>query len=287
MLGSDGNNVNKKVARLFNEELLEIRAKGLVDIGTCSIHTVHNAYLKSLECLGDYCSQLLIDIFYYFDGWPSRYEEFGKMQHDLKLPIRKFLKHSSTRWLTFGPAAELLLEQWDAVVKCFLKFIPSSKSDTMRSNSYKKIVSSLKVLIIKVKLLFAISLAEFYTKFTEKFQSNGSLVHLLYMEFHNLLQTIVGCISKQQTLKLFRSGICDEDILFQANNLLPLNCIIISQNVRQELANVKEQDKMLFLKQVPNCYLTGYSYIFKKTPFCFQLVKSLKCLHPEQRKKNN
>ncbi|KAJ8884968.1 hypothetical protein PR048_011164 [Dryococelus australis] len=53
MLGSDGLNVNKAVAGLINNQLLVCRRKPLIDIGTCNIHVVHNAFLKGLEQLRD------------------------------------------------------------------------------------------------------------------------------------------------------------------------------------------------------------------------------------------
>ena len=52
MLGSDGPNVNIKVSRLVNEEIKALNRKPLIDIGTCSIHLVHNAFLKGLQAFG-------------------------------------------------------------------------------------------------------------------------------------------------------------------------------------------------------------------------------------------
>jgi len=39
MLGSDGPNVNKKVTRLINDQILHCRSKNLINIGTCTHHT--------------------------------------------------------------------------------------------------------------------------------------------------------------------------------------------------------------------------------------------------------
>lgn len=46
MLGSDGPYVNQKVERLLDSHLVDVRGKGLLQIGSCAIHTCHNAYLK-------------------------------------------------------------------------------------------------------------------------------------------------------------------------------------------------------------------------------------------------
>lgn len=118
MVGSDGPYVNKIVHKLFSENLIEIRSFALTDIGI-PIHIVRNAYLKALQAFGEDSSELAVAIFHYFHGWPSRWEDFEKIQEDLGLPLRKFVKHSPPRWLTFHYAAQRLLEQWEGIIYFF------------------------------------------------------------------------------------------------------------------------------------------------------------------------
>ena len=79
-ISSDGPNVNKKVFRLLNEELIKLRGKGLIDIGTCTIHTVYNSFLKGLKEVGEDAADLIISVYNFFDGWPSRWEDFSLIQ---------------------------------------------------------------------------------------------------------------------------------------------------------------------------------------------------------------
>lgn len=53
MLGSDGPNVNKTVQRIINDELIASGRPKMIDVGTCNVHTVHNAFLKGLTTFGD------------------------------------------------------------------------------------------------------------------------------------------------------------------------------------------------------------------------------------------
>lgn len=69
-LGSDGPNVNKTVHRIVNEEVLKRRGSGLLNLGTCNIHIVHNAFLKGLAELGEECSDAAIEIFHFLMGFP-------------------------------------------------------------------------------------------------------------------------------------------------------------------------------------------------------------------------
>lgn len=96
MLDSDGSNVNNKVFRLINDRINTIRGIGLVKIGTCNIHILHNVFLKGLEKLGIYVSDL-INIYYFFNSWPKRREDFVEVKKKTNVPIHKFLKHCSTR----------------------------------------------------------------------------------------------------------------------------------------------------------------------------------------------
>jgi hypothetical protein len=71
MLGSDGPNVNKAVFKPVNNDLLVIRNKSLVDLGTCNINIVHNAFLKGLNEFGEDVSDFVYAVHHFFDGVQS------------------------------------------------------------------------------------------------------------------------------------------------------------------------------------------------------------------------
>ncbi|GBO10910.1 hypothetical protein AVEN_176767-1 [Araneus ventricosus] len=49
MLGSDGPNVNKAVFKIFDHRLKSEVGEGLVNVGTCNLHIVHNAFGEGLQ----------------------------------------------------------------------------------------------------------------------------------------------------------------------------------------------------------------------------------------------
>jgi hypothetical protein len=75
-IDSDGPNVNKTVKRIINKEFLSATKYNLLDIGSCNIHTAHNAFLKGLEKFGEKSSNLCVFIFHYFDKFSSRVEDY-------------------------------------------------------------------------------------------------------------------------------------------------------------------------------------------------------------------
>jgi len=137
MLGSDGPNVNKAVYRKMNKQLLLCREKSLIDIGTCNIHIVHNAYLNGLSKFGD-ASDLILLIYHYFDGYPSRWEEFVSILNDLELPTKHFIKHVTSRWLTLQNAAERLLQNWKGIEKYFFYVYTKRKTSYFKYQKLSK-----------------------------------------------------------------------------------------------------------------------------------------------------
>ena len=279
MIGSDGPNVNKTVHKLFNDELIATRSHGLVNIGTCHIHIVHNAYLKALQAFGQDASDLTVSVYNYFDGWPSRVEEYAKIQEVHKLPQKKFLKHSPSRWLSFHCAAERLIEQWVGLEQYFLKFIPSNKNKSViNSSSYQKIRALLQCSTMKAQLHLAMSSAEIFTTFTESFQKDEPLIHVLYLQLRDLVAKLAGRICKVVSENQF----ANHD-LFKSENMLPINDVILSDNIKNCLSGIPEKVVPMFMDNVKQHYMASCRYLIDKTMGTCNnpnLIRALKCLHP-------
>lgn len=281
MLGSDGPNVNKKVHRLMNEELKLTCNRQLVHIGTCNIHTVHNAYLKGLSKLGENAVDLILAIYYFFNGWPSRWEEYCYIQGKEGLPNHKFIKHCSSRWLTVESASRRVIEQWPAVIAYFLKHVPSKNASIGRSQHFKNIVTLLKNTTIKAELFFVISSANIFTNFTGTFQKDEPLVHMLYKELSALVQILMGRFC---TRAFLQTNSMDIESILSDTNHLPLNQIVLSENTENEIKTLSESEKFNFLKAAKQHYMVACVYIIEKTSLSSNFLKKLRCFHPLERK---
>ena len=196
MLASDGPAVNKKVWSNVDSEKRKRYSKGLLNIGTCNIHAVHNAFLKGIQELGEECSDMIIAVYHFFSGWTARSENFSQCQRKVKVPQHKFVKHVPTRWLTIGEAASRLMEQWPALTECFLEFVPKKNSlkYLMSNAKYLKIVSWLKKQTMKAEIEFIISSAATFTAFTGVFQRQEPLIHVVHFELRRLCTVLLGQI---------------------------------------------------------------------------------------------
>ena len=79
-LGSDGPNVNKSVWNKFNAEKKKLTGNWMLNIGTCNIHIIHNAFLKGLQVFGEESFDFVILVHSFFDVWPARFEDYQKCQ---------------------------------------------------------------------------------------------------------------------------------------------------------------------------------------------------------------
>ena len=73
---------------------------GLVDLGSCSIHTIHNAFGKGLEKCGKEIEQLCMDLHALFKYSAARREDFREVQIEMDLDLTNFLQHTVVRWLS-------------------------------------------------------------------------------------------------------------------------------------------------------------------------------------------
>ena len=74
---------------------------GLVDIGSCSIHVIHNAFGKGLEHYGKDVDQLCLDLYSLFKYSAARREDFKEVQVEMELDTNNFLQHTEVRWVKY------------------------------------------------------------------------------------------------------------------------------------------------------------------------------------------
>ena len=80
----------------MNELILQDHPEfpGLIDLGSCTIHTVHNAFGKGMEQFGKEIDQLCIDLHSLFKYSAARWEDFKELQMEMDLEVHNFQQHT-------------------------------------------------------------------------------------------------------------------------------------------------------------------------------------------------
>ena len=81
----------------------------LIDVSTCNLHKVHNAFDTGLAVFGSDAKDLALTLFYWFKRPAAHREDFKKIQFQLDLDDVILLWRVSNRWLSLQPAATIIL----------------------------------------------------------------------------------------------------------------------------------------------------------------------------------
>ena len=278
-LGCEGPNVNKAVLSLFQEELKTLKFKPLIDLGTCDIHIVHNAYLRGCDKLSLDPSDIIVKVYYYFHNTDARCEIFESIQEKLGLPSHKFIKHASTRRLTVGPASERMIEQIPALEKYFLKYVPNNEPTTLEKKNYLEIRNYLKDVRLKSTLQFVVYAAKIVTtEFTLIMQKEEPLIHVLYVQLKVLLTILLSNVVKQPVLesKLFESPQDINFLLENNTNFLHLLEINVGQTAKTTIETLPKKEKLTLMAEIKQFYVTAIKHVTKKIPY-FETLKYFQC----------
>ena len=110
---------------------------GLVDLGNCTIHTVHNAFGKGLEKYGKDIDQLCMDLYALFKYSSARREDFKEVQIEMDVEVHNFEHHTEVCWLSIGPSIKRIPEQWDTICHLVCELNKDPKK-VPKSINYKK-----------------------------------------------------------------------------------------------------------------------------------------------------
>lgn len=106
-ISMDGPSVNWAFYEKFQVEIEKTYGNSALNIGSCGLHILNNAFKKANNTSDWNISLLLSSLYWYFKDCPARRQDFEKLStKEGKFPL-KFVNH---RWLENVPATERALE---------------------------------------------------------------------------------------------------------------------------------------------------------------------------------
>ena len=65
-----------------------------LNIGSCGLHKIDNAFRKSLSCLANFLNQFACDVYFFLN---SRREDYASLEELTEVASTYSMKHSSTK----------------------------------------------------------------------------------------------------------------------------------------------------------------------------------------------
>lgn len=278
-LSMDGPNVNWKLLKDFQAKLSDMGiSKTLIDIGSCPLHVVHNAFKSSFESCDWKIDQVLKALFNLYDGAPARREDYLKVS-----VVKVFPKYfTGIRWIENHDVAERAREVILSVQKHIDKMKINKKEPS--SNSYKIVKNAIFDELLDVKLAFFQEFASFLKPFLTEYQSDEPKVPFLYNDMKKLYEKILKKIINPACLKGHESDPVQID-LNEKKNLLTATDIKLDYETKCALKKIENTKNSLeickFKATCITIYKTFLIKLLEKSPLKYPLVKGISCFDPE------
>ena len=240
LIARDGPNVNKTILNELQQMIKDDYPKfaGFVDIDSCVLHVVHNAFGKGLQKYGKEVDQLCLDLHAIFKHRAARREDYQQLQFDMGVELHTFQQHTEVCWLSIGPAISRIMEQWDAICQ-FIRDLGKNEKTAPKSINYKRVAAMLTAGekdATKVLLEFLKSTFPLFEEFLTLFQKSTPTIHLAYDSMCLTLLKVMRRFLKPTALEgkfgaTLRS-VSFEDVKLQLTD----NELVIGDQTRKALA---------------------------------------------------
>ena len=203
-ISMDGPNVNLLTHTKVSEEIVVNKYKhGLLDIGSCGLHQVHNAFKAGVQKSGWDVPLFLKSLHYLFHDAPARREEYLKANNLLKdEEAGKYFgkSFSNTRWLENIEPAKKAVKILSPLQR-YVKTIESKKYKRGEYTiptcaSYQNVKKFVADPFAKAKLEFFIWFATPIEEFSTVYQTDEPMVPYLVKDINNMSKILSESILK-------------------------------------------------------------------------------------------
>lgn len=291
----DGPSTNLLFQKLLTKALEDEYNSSLIDTGICSLHTVHNGFLKGLKMLNFDFDGFICDLVFFFKRSSARREDYKMIELITKVETEFLLKHVSSRWLSLRKALNRILEQWVNVKNYFLDYLPKQKNFAKDVESTKRYQNIRKHLLSNLSLLymhFAIHVADIFEGYLTLLQSSKPIIHILYSAIGDLLFGVMTNFIKYTSLVDSHKVRKDAEALGavdikETTNSTSIHKMDFGKGARREIGNLEASIKLYSIKtEFKMCYEEITLYLQKNLPYKRPLLKDLQCLHRSNRLKS-
>lgn len=282
-ISMDGPNVNWKFFELMKNQILKDYDVTLINIGSCGLHVMHNAFKTGAQATDWGISSLLSSLYYLFKDSPARREDFQKVTGTSTMPL-KFVSH---RWMENVPVCERALLVLHHIVT-YVEKVRTKVLPKPTCKSFEVVSSKVKDPLLKAKLEFFRYIAMHLQPFLGNFQTDRPMTPFLMTDLSNIIKELMQKIVKSDVIiqsagsKLFSIDMDDKNVY------LTYSKVDIGFSTDRAL-KVAVKEKKLSDRQVMEFKIDCRNFITKlikklldKCPVTYSLVRNLSMLNPKE-----
>ena len=281
-ISMDGPNVNWKLFDMVQNDLHLNLKLTLLDIGSCNLHIVHNAFRDGAKAAAWEIDNFLSSLFWLFKDSPARREDFTNVTHSIMFP----LKMCSHRWIENVPVCERALQLLPAVCT-YLSAVAAGKLTKPQNKSFEVVRQACSDELLSAKLLFCVSVAKQLLPFLTRYQSDKPMVPFLCTDLFKVVKQLMDRFVKSAVMKDITSPAkLIADSLLKEENLVDYAKVDIGF-VAENAVKDAQKNKKVTDRQILSFRLSCRSWLQRivtklldKTAIQYRLGRDMICIDP-------
>ena len=241
-LSMDGPNVNWKLFRNLAKDIEDQTDKQLLNVGSCGLHILHNAYKIGINsCPWDV--EVLYALHWLFKDTPARCKKNCLVTGSTKFP----LNYCKNRWLENVPVIERTIQIWPSIQQ-YVEAVHANKTLRPKNKSFTTVEHATKDLLFITKLNICLSIAQICQEFLTKYQTDAPMIPFLCDDLFKLIKRLLERFVKDNEMiklttpvKLFKDNFRDK--FSQSNCHKDASAINVGFVAEQELRGLKLHKK--------------------------------------------
>ncbi|CAF4588684.1 unnamed protein product [Rotaria sp. Silwood2] len=257
-------------------------ANGLVSIGSCPLHVIHNTFKHGFTRNERQVEDILYEFWFFFSRSSAPREDYLSVAESIGDSVDRFIKRFViTRWIKVGPVIERVIDQWSIIKEYFLVYLPKIDKNIINNDRWQRIKNYLDQQQTFVRFQFVLYVyRHIFSKTLTWLQQDEPLVHMLFEECSNLFRNVLISFIKDdlimnKTVKQLFSITLDS----QANQK-PDSKLETDETTRNELKEMSTNDKATFFKDARLIYLTIAQELKRTLPLNNEFLQHVRFIHP-------
>jgi hypothetical protein len=288
-VSSDGPNVNLLFLKVLAEKRKDEELTQLIDLGTCGLHTAHNAIKHGEKASEWQLKKLMSSMIKIFHEAPGRRADYKTITDatEKDYPML-FVSH---RWVENAPVAKKARLIWPKIIEIvtYWQQLAKSKQPGLgkpgANTSYDHLCKAVKDCLAPVKLLFFEEVAKKLNEFLVVFQTDKPMAPFLTETLENLIRTLMSKFIRKDLLGKSCSEMAKLDFK-DVNNQKPTHLVDLGFAVNHEIQLLKGSKKITdsqilkFKKEAVGFLATLCTHLMEKSPVKSFFARCLRCLSP-------